>query len=473
MSPRATKKLTKSVVDALRPAERDYFVWDAMLPGFGIRVHPNGRMAFVLKFQLGGRTANGGRARRLTIGDFPSLTVDQARRLATEARAKVLRGVDPVDERAKAQGAIRERSLAPTMERLAADYITDRREAVAAGELKTITVEEYDRILRVNVVPMLGATKAREVTRGDVQALWRSLKDRPTVARRAVRILGQAFAFAIDTEWGKVVSNPCHRALRRLAPRKKGSSGKSLSVEQYGQLGTALSAALESGLPPDPRLAQKKRGMSLARQAKLGKRPRREKPYNRTKETELTPADPLQVAAVQFAALTGWRRKEVWSLAWSEVRLNDAVAMLEDSKTGKSLRPLGTAAVEILESVQSLTNRTEKALVFSLQASVAKRPEARHLWYAVRHAAALTIRFHDLRHSWITMCRRLGYHDGIIAAAIGHTGGNMTAKYGEIPLDQVRAAVDDTANAIARAMRGEVAEILELTKPKSRLKVIS
>ena len=34
-------KLTKRVVDATRPGERDVFVWDAELKGYGVRVSPS------------------------------------------------------------------------------------------------------------------------------------------------------------------------------------------------------------------------------------------------------------------------------------------------------------------------------------------------------------------------------------------------------------------------------------------------
>lgn len=31
-------KLTKTFVDGLKPGDPDYFIWDDLLPGFGIRV---------------------------------------------------------------------------------------------------------------------------------------------------------------------------------------------------------------------------------------------------------------------------------------------------------------------------------------------------------------------------------------------------------------------------------------------------
>jgi hypothetical protein len=56
-------RITKRVVDATLPADRDVFVWDAELPGFGLRVKPGGTKSYLLQY----RNAEG-RSRRLTIG---------------------------------------------------------------------------------------------------------------------------------------------------------------------------------------------------------------------------------------------------------------------------------------------------------------------------------------------------------------------------------------------------------------------
>ena len=72
-------KLTKRTVDAL-PAG-DYSVWDTELPGFGMRVKPSGRRAWIVQYRNGF-----GRSRRLTIGSYPKLTPAEAREAARRCR---------------------------------------------------------------------------------------------------------------------------------------------------------------------------------------------------------------------------------------------------------------------------------------------------------------------------------------------------------------------------------------------------
>src|SRR5262245_9019205 len=60
---------------------------------------------------------------------------------------------------------------------------------------------------------------------------------------------------------------------------------------------------------------------------------------------------PAAVAATRFLALTGWRSGEVLGLRWDEVDLSRHTAILGDTKTGKSIRPLSYAACDVLRKL--------------------------------------------------------------------------------------------------------------------------
>jgi len=42
----AIQRITKRVVDAIQPGDRDVFLWDADLAGFGLKVTPTGKKTY-------------------------------------------------------------------------------------------------------------------------------------------------------------------------------------------------------------------------------------------------------------------------------------------------------------------------------------------------------------------------------------------------------------------------------------------
>lgn len=72
----AQSKITKRVVDAIEKAERDQFIWDDELRGFGLKVTPAGKKIYIVQYRTGGR---GSPTRRYTIGAHDPWTPAKAR----------------------------------------------------------------------------------------------------------------------------------------------------------------------------------------------------------------------------------------------------------------------------------------------------------------------------------------------------------------------------------------------------------
>ena len=95
--------LTKRSVEALAPSAGPWIAWDDKLTGFGIRVQPSGTKSFLINYRADG----GGRFspnRRLVIGRYGRITVEQARRQAQALLGRVAAGEDPAVQRARARG---------------------------------------------------------------------------------------------------------------------------------------------------------------------------------------------------------------------------------------------------------------------------------------------------------------------------------------------------------------------------------
>jgi hypothetical protein len=49
----ADGRITKRVVDGLKPQAKEFAIWDPKLPGFGVRVRPTGAMSYVVVYRAG------------------------------------------------------------------------------------------------------------------------------------------------------------------------------------------------------------------------------------------------------------------------------------------------------------------------------------------------------------------------------------------------------------------------------------
>src|SRR5688500_18452534 len=177
----ATARLTKRTIDALRPdSDRDFFVWDTDPKGFGVRVFPAGRKVFVLKYRPRGSLAT----RRLKLGVYGSVTVEQARRLARRYLGAVTEGADPSRERHAERHAA-------TVAALGTAYLDDVRVRRKSG-----TAVEYARLWTKHVVPALGRLSVASITEADMARLHRSLHETPYVANRVLAVFGSFFTFA-------------------------------------------------------------------------------------------------------------------------------------------------------------------------------------------------------------------------------------------------------------------------------------
>ncbi|MBT4428114.1 MAG: DUF4102 domain-containing protein, partial [Rhodospirillaceae bacterium] len=72
------------------PGEKETFIWDTEVPGFGLRVWPSGKRVFVFQYRNRHR-----QSRRMVIGQFGVLTPEKARKIAKTQANEVQHGGDP------------------------------------------------------------------------------------------------------------------------------------------------------------------------------------------------------------------------------------------------------------------------------------------------------------------------------------------------------------------------------------------
>lgn len=180
-------KLTKRYIDSARyqgsDGSRDVR-WDALLPGFGIRIYPNGKKAYVLSYR------SAGRKRLITLGSASVLTLDQARDHAREHLVAVVDGKDPLEERRRlAQGE--------TVKDLAISYIEHH------AKVHKKSWKEDERRIGRYVLPIWANHKVANIKRVDVIALHRKIGEKyPYEANRVLELVSKMFSLA--RRWGFV-----------------------------------------------------------------------------------------------------------------------------------------------------------------------------------------------------------------------------------------------------------------------------
>src|SRR6476660_4795014 len=89
-------KFSARMVEALRlPAGKsDVIHFDPSFPGFAVRVRASGKRTWIYQYTLAGN-----RTRRVTIGNYPALSLIRARDIAADMHAKVRLGADPAADK--------------------------------------------------------------------------------------------------------------------------------------------------------------------------------------------------------------------------------------------------------------------------------------------------------------------------------------------------------------------------------------
>lgn len=414
-------KLTKRAADAAKPGAADVFLWDTELKGFGLKVTPKDHRVFLAQYWA----PNLNRVRRrVTLGTYGTVTADQARVAAKELLGHVAAGKDPAAEKRDARRA----TVKETIAIISAEYMEE-----VGAKLKPRTADEYERLFRVYIVPVLGAQPVAHVTLRDVAALHLAHRERPYQANRVLQLLRTFFNWAETRGYRARHSNPCSDV--QAFPEQ--TRERFLTAEEIGRLGTALETAERAGLPPAPALRKKPRSAKTAKH-----RPK-------TADAPI-PANPFAVAAIRFLLLTGWREQEALTLKWCDVDMERGAATLPNTKTGKSHRPLGAPAVAL---IAALPRTDGAAYVFPGSRSGAPLKEIKRTWTAARHAAKLDdVRLHDLRHTVASFAVGSGHSLYLTGKLLGHARAETTQRYAHLADDARKAAADTVSGALAAAL---------------------
>ena len=405
----AVSRLTKRTVDNASRGERDTYVWDNEVSGFGLKVTPKGRKVYLVQYRLGGRK---GRTRRVTIGQHGVFTPDEARTEAKRLLGLVAAGIDPAETRDKAKA---EKTVGVLLEQFLVEH--------ADAKLKASTAEEYRRLARLYVLPAFQHRRISYVKRAHVAAFHHGLKDKPYQANRSLALLSKFFNWCEKHGLRADGTNPC----RHVEKYKEHRRERFLSEAELASLGQALATA----------------------------------------ENEKS-ATPWVIAAIRLLTLTGARRNEILTLRWDHVDMEREQLRLPDSKTGQKSIYLNPPALDVLSSIPRLEGNP---YVICGDRPGAHLVNLSKPWRRIRKTAGLDdVRLHDLRHSFASVAVSDGVSLRVTGGLLGHSQPQTTQRYAHLSADPLKQASDATGKKIAAAMsaRGNSEKVVSLKPPGRR-----
>ena len=197
-----THMLTDTKLRALKPRESVFRIADA--GGLCVEVRPTGSRLWRFRYRYSGK------ARMLALGEYPIVSLMEARSKRDEARAVLAAGVDPTVNAKAKRVAVMERS-ANTFAALSVEWLTQNAHAITPG-----TLRRDRRVFESHLNPWLGDTPIADVSPPMLLAALRKIETKGALetAHRARGLASRLFRYAIAT--GRAERNPATELIGAL-----------------------------------------------------------------------------------------------------------------------------------------------------------------------------------------------------------------------------------------------------------------
>lgn len=413
-----TSKLTKRAVDALAPPEtKQTVLWDTNVRGFGVRVLPSGLKTFIVQYRNGE-----GIKRRLNIGRYGVLTVDQARDLAKLKLAAVIGGEDPADE-------VRQARKGMTVAEMCDWYLTEARAGNILGRknlpIKKSSLDMDESRIRTHIKPLLGKRIVKHLMISDVEEMQTDVKNGKTAKPRSggrggMATGGAGVAARCVGTLQAIIGHAKHKGLldvhptqgaKKLAGKKK---TRRLSVAEIEMMGKAMAYAERNG------------------------------------------ENPVALGVLRTLLLTGYRREEGQAMRRAWVNAKSGYVAFVDTKGGAQIRAIGPAAIKIVESQPDIVGNPH---VFPSEVGSGPFTAVSACLQRVCKLAKIEgVTPHTLRHTFGSVAGDLGFSELTIRAMLGHASQNVTQDY--IHIDEaLKLAVRRTSDEIERLLAQGAAKL--------------
>lgn len=405
------RKLTKSAVDKLEfdpDGTSNQVWWDTELTGFGVRLNPGGSKTFLVQYRN-----EAGKLKRISLGKFGSqLTAAQARRIARETIADVIRGADPLAERKAARRAPDKLSFDEIAQWYLDEYAKPRKKSWETDQARLFPKDtSAPMYVFHNVRP---GEHSREEVEDSLELLHTRLRGTPVEANRVVQLVGAVFNYAVKK---RKVSGQFKNIVERIDLFEESKREEWIRPAELPGLveGTKLLAAPKSRF-----------GTSWA-------------------------------PAIWFTLLTGARLKsETLQLQWHDVHFDVGEFTFRETKNGNDHTLPMTRTLRALLEAQG-SGRPSHYVFGRDDDPSSPRVDSRSAFAKLRKTGSFRdhITPHALRHTTATYIQSyLHMPEGMNRAILNHSDDGITSTYAHSSIEALRDALEKL-DSFVRESAGE------------------
>jgi len=389
---------TKAVIEAASTRGNNRLILiDTKIAGLQCRISPTGVKTFSVF-----RRIKGGAPERITLGRYPDISIENARKMALTVNAEIASGANPAQVK-----RIFKREL--TFKELFEAYIKDY------AKVKNRTWKKDEGRYHCYLEKRLGSKRHSEITRADIISIHSGITKQPAKGKKSAdgtpklksgatanRVLDLVSAVF---NWGIGQDLCAHNPAKGVKRNPVSSRERFLQKDELPRFFEALDRESNSAI----------------------------RDY------------------ILLSLLTGARQANVLAMRWEEISFERKEWHIPRTKNGDS-----QTVVLVDEAIQLLHSRKDNGSMFVFPGT--GKPgylvEPKKGWARILKDAGIdNLRLHDLRRTLGSWQARTGASLIIIGKSLNHKSLTATQVYSRLDIDPVRQSVERATDAILEAGR--------------------
>lgn len=325
-----------------------------------------------------------GKQIRVKLGEPSYMSVDDARQAARKAKINMKEGINPIEERKKITGE-------SSLEQLYTRFMDEKEQ-----HIRPITMEYYKDLWK-RYLSTLANKKISQITPDELKILHKrlTLNNGKRCANQTIVLLRTIYNHFIKQNIYQGFNPGNAVQLNKQIARTRHLSGNELESFR-----------------------------------------------DAINETE----DSIPKFAIMMLWFTGARRRNVFSMKWEDIKLEEKLWTIPETKTQNDANVvLVNAAIDILNQLKDM--RYNEYVFFSTTSKSGHIGGVRKTWEGILKRAKITnFHLHDLRHTFATSLLANGADAFMVKKALTHKSLQSAQIYVNLEVDDLREKLNETVN---------------------------